>query len=269
MAKTFINLVLASKGGVGKTKVATYLTEYLEVILNKKMIIVDTDASNVKLKSISALEIDKFNLVGVDGLVSSEKISTIAREYGKRDIVIDTGANSYQAWLSYFKMSYGADELTAFGGELLVHCVIANGMYDECIKCLEELCSLKDYLNAKIIVWLNNGYATNSQSQHLKTTEFYNISVYKKNRDLIENVVELPFCITNNRAFVNELENCDYTLSQIADTRPENISKLKMFGRECSIIEKKRAINYREEIFRAISVLKPLYLGEKQQAKEE
>lgn len=268
MAQTFINLVLASKGGVGKTKIATYLTEYLQIMLEKKMIIIDTDASNIKLKSIKALEIDKFNLIGNDGLVSSEKMSTIAREYGKRDIVIDTGANSYQAWISYFTKSYGADELTAFGSKLLIHCIVANGMYDECIKCLEELCSLQEYLSAQIVVWLNNGYATNSQSQHLKTSEFYNTDVYKKNRNFIAGVVEMPFCITNNRQFVNELENCNYTLSQIAEYPLNDISKLKMFGRECSILEKKRAINYRKEIFTAISVLDPIY-ADKKSKKEE
>ena len=49
--QNYVNIILSSKGGVGKTFVACYLYEFLTALKKQPTVLIDTDTANQYLKN--------------------------------------------------------------------------------------------------------------------------------------------------------------------------------------------------------------------------
>ena len=64
----YVHLVLGSKGGIGKTYITCYLTEYLKSV-NQMLTVVDTDTANTWLKETKYYNTVPFPLFDSDNLI--------------------------------------------------------------------------------------------------------------------------------------------------------------------------------------------------------
>lgn len=123
-----VNLVLAGKGGAGKTTVASMLATAFRQD-GRPVVCIDTDTINMSLAGIPSLGAETVKLINEDGEVDVETLNeTVSRAISeKADFVIDTGAESFLTLSEYF-VNGGVFEIISESGRYpIVHSVIAGG----------------------------------------------------------------------------------------------------------------------------------------------
>lgn len=243
-----LNLVINSKGGIGKTAIAKIISEYFRYE-GINHIVIDTDEANSWLQSSKYYKVIPQHLIGNEGLISPEKIpDIIAENSDAENILVDTGANTYQPWYLFIKDNIGREIIEAYGFKLIIHIPVVPGqMFQECMDCVEEVCAADPGLT--VAVWLNNGYK--SSSSPITYDDFkYSISYeLKKN---IKHIIELPTCDPIRRRVLDNINNGYYSMSEIADASPKELQKFTLGGRPASIGDKLLIKMYRDLIFQAI-----------------
>ena len=238
----YVHLVLGSKGGIGKTYITCYLTEYLKSV-NQMLTVVDTDTANTWLKETKYYNTVPFPLFDSDNLISFERMPEIFRTFQDRNIVIDTGANSYSAWYEFLSNG-GDEEIQVYGSKLIIHVPVTSGSsFNECIKCLEQLVE-KDF-NCRYAIWLNN--SVSPKSDPLTEDDFCAQQGY----DMMHRpvfITQLPRCNPLQRKLVNELHDRHYALSELANATDDELGSYTLFDRPAGKAEKLRAQYYLNQI---------------------
>lgn len=242
----YVHLVLGSKGGIGKTYITCYLAEYLKSV-NQLLTVIDTDTANTWLKETKYYNSVPVDLFDADRLISFEKIPEIFRMFPNRNLVIDTGANSFSAWYEF--LCYGGDEeIQIYGSKLIIHVPVTPGQsFNECIKCLEQL--VKKNFNCRYALWLNNSFAP--KSLPITVDDFCEQHVYKMIEYQPPFITELPICNPMHRKLVNEIHDDHYALSEIANAPEDKLGEYKLFNRPASIADKFQAQYYLKMILKA------------------
>jgi hypothetical protein len=187
-----IHVILQGKGGVGKSLIASLLTQYLlhkHSDPKKPLTLIDTDPINktfsryehLPVKSLDIIENDEINQRKFD-----EIIELIAHSTG--DTVIDNGASSFIALSTYIKDMGIPEVLKSFGHELIIHTVITGGqaLNDTLVGFAQMANHLSSH--AKFVVWLNP-YWGEVKSEG-KT--FEQMAVYKANKEAITALIQIP-----------------------------------------------------------------------------
>lgn len=117
--QNYINIVLGSKGGIGKTFITTYLAEYILVAKNQKLLIIDTDTNNQALRQYKSFKTQFVDFKDSEGTISASNVSVITETFSKQNLVIDTGANSYYSWLIFLRDFFGVQELELEGAKVI------------------------------------------------------------------------------------------------------------------------------------------------------
>lgn len=242
-SQNYVHLMLGSKGGIGKTFILCYLTDYLWSE-GRVLSVIDTDTANVWLQKAKHFKAITFNMYDSENLISFEKIPEIFDMFTDRDLVIDTGANSYSAWREYL-VNGGAEEIKYRGLKLMLHVpVVPGSAFTECVNCIEELVDLN--FDCKYSIWLNNSAIAKSQS--IKVEDFLAHPVFKKLEKYEPRITELPVCDPLHRRLVNEIHDNYYSLAEIANATPKELSKYTVFGRKLSIGDIVQAKYYQDKI---------------------
>lgn len=149
-----IHIVIAAKGGIGKTYVASLLAQYAATI-GTPMRVRDLDQSNAMLARIPSLKAESVNLLTdarfdatlFDGLV--REIVTVPGPY-----LLDVGASTFQDVWRY-TVKYRLVELLAMQNRrVVIHSVIVGG--PELPDTIESFTQMSDAVPGKqIVVWLN------------------------------------------------------------------------------------------------------------------
>jgi len=187
-----IHVILQGKGGVGKSLIASLLTQYLihkHSDPKKPLTLIDTDPINktfsrydhLPVKSLDIIENDEINQRKFD-----EIIELIAQSQG--DTVIDNGASSFIALSTYIKEMGIPEILQCLGHELVIHTVITGGqaLNDTLVGFAQMAHHLKG--NTKFIVWLNPYWGEVKSDG--KT--FEQMAVYKANKEAITALIQIP-----------------------------------------------------------------------------
>lgn len=126
--RSVVNVVLAGKGGAGKTTVASMLaTAFRQEGL--PTVCIDTDTINGSLRAIASLGAEPVRLINEDGEVDVVNLNaTVSRAIAEdANFVIDTGAESFLTLSEYF-VEGGVFEVIADAGKYpVVHSVVAGG----------------------------------------------------------------------------------------------------------------------------------------------
>ncbi len=69
MLKNF-HFVLQGKGGVGKTTISTFITQYIKDHLKKDYLAIDTDQVNASFASFKALNVEHLNIMENNQILS-------------------------------------------------------------------------------------------------------------------------------------------------------------------------------------------------------
>ncbi|MEQ1622977.1 MAG: conjugal transfer protein TraL [Methylococcales bacterium] len=187
-----IHIILQGKGGVGKSLVASLLTQYLihkHSDTNKPLTLIDTDPLNktfsrykrLPVQSLDILENDQINQRRFD-----EIIELIAQSKG--DTVIDNGASSFIALSTYIKEMEIAEVIKSLGHKLVIHTIITGGQAfnDTLVGFAQIVNHLKGY--AQFIIWLNPYWGEIMADGK----PFEQLTVYKANKEQITALIQLP-----------------------------------------------------------------------------
>ena len=187
-----IHIILQGKGGVGKSLIASLLTQYLNKkhqINQQPLTLIDTDPINktfsryekLPVRSLDILENEEINQRKFD-----EIIELIAQAKG--DAVIDNGASSFIALSTYIKEMGIPDIIKNLGHDLIIHTVITGGqaLNDTLVGFAQMAHHLSG--NTKFVVWLNPFWG----EVKADGKSFEQMNVYKANKDAITALIQIP-----------------------------------------------------------------------------
>ena len=149
-----INLVIAGKGGVGKSYVSALLAQYITEKGNKPVCI-DTDTNNGTFSSYKAFNAKRFSVIDDDFIIHQsfldDMLSYIVNQ--NEDTVIDVGASSFNAFCAWMKEFDLAEVMEAYGLKILVHLVMEGGANTE--NSLIDLNTVMSVVKAPVVIWEN------------------------------------------------------------------------------------------------------------------
>lgn len=223
MRKNF-HFILQGKGGVGKTTVSTFITQYLKDYLKQDYMAIDTDQVNASFAKFKALNVETINVMQ-DNIITDagwENLTYKLINTDKSNIIIDNGASSFVPLIAYAIENDMVDLLTSeensYAGNIFIHVVIAGGEgLSHTLAGLNMICEKFNQDKVQIVVWINN-FLGKVETQDKKITDY---PEYKNNESKILAVVRIPTykgdlfkkdlsdMLTNNKTF-EEMKNDIY-----------------------------------------------------------
>lgn len=194
MRKNF-HFILQGKGGVGKTTVSTFITQYLKDHLKQDYLAIDTDQVNASFAKFKALNVETINVMQ-DNIITDtgwENLTYKLINTDKSNIIIDNGASSFVPLLNYAYENNIFDVLTAdendYIGNVFIHIVIAGGEgLSHTLAGLNMICEKFNQDKVQIVVWINN-FLGKVETEERKITDY---TEYKNNESKILGVVRIP-----------------------------------------------------------------------------
>ena len=194
MRKNF-HFILQGKGGVGKTTVSTFITQYLKDYLKQDYMAIDTDQVNASFAKFKALNVETINVMQ-DNIITDagwENLTYKLINTDKSNIIIDNGASSFVPLIAYAIENDMVDLLTSeensYAGNIFIHVVIAGGEgLSHTLAGLNMICEMFNQDKVQIVVWINN-FLGKVETQDKKITDY---PEYKNNESKILAVVRIP-----------------------------------------------------------------------------
>lgn len=182
-----IHFVMQSKGGVGKSVVASMLSQYLLETLNEQEVhTIDLDPNNKTLSSYKALKTEQINIIKDDeNTIDQSKFDGFLQKFliGNKTYVVDTGSGEYLELNNYLSLMSITDLISQFDKTMCIHVPVVYGQAESDTKwCLAKLA--QTYPDAKIIIW-ENEFFTKATSD-IKKLDAFNVF------DNIIGVVSMP-----------------------------------------------------------------------------
>jgi hypothetical protein len=183
---TTVHLSLQGKGGVGKSLVASVLSQYF-VAKDRALHAVDADPVNQTLAEYRALGVERLNLLK-NGNVDQREFDTlmerILTETGT--FVVDTGASTFIPLWHYLLENKALDFLLGRGCQVFVHTVITGGQsLGDTLSGFDQLAETTS--QRSLVVWLNEYFG--EVKQH--GASFPEMAVYRAHREKIYGVVAI------------------------------------------------------------------------------
>ena len=187
MRKNF-HFILQGKGGVGKTTVSTFITQYLKDYLKQDYMAIDTDQVNASFAKFKALNVETINVMKDNIIIDAgwENLTYKLINTDKSNIIIDNGASSFVPLLTYAYENNIFDVLTAdenyYTGNAFIHIVIAGGEgLSHTLAGINMICEKFNQDKVQIVVWINN-FLGKVETQDKKITDY---PEYKNNESKI------------------------------------------------------------------------------------
>ncbi len=216
---TTVHLSLQGKGGVGKSLVASLLSQYF-IAKDRTVHAVDADPVNQTLAEYQALGVERLNLLK-DGNVDQREFDTlmerILTETGT--FVVDTGASTFIPLWHYLLENKALDFLQGRGRQVFVHTVITGGQaLGDTLSGFDQLAETT--VSRNLVVWLNEYFG--EVKQH--GASFPDMAVYKTHREKIHGVIaivrrnadtfgrDVEEMISRKLTFDEAVNNTDFTI---------------------------------------------------------
>ena len=191
-----IHLMLAIKGGCGKSTLCGFLVQYLQ---SKDRVVkcFDTDVSVGTFSSIKAYKTERINIFNhlrqVDPILFDALIEKLAMAKENDEIIIDTGGDSHNELCAYITENAIFDLLNDAGHHVFVHTVIVGGdIYEITAKGFENLvANFAEFAGVQFVVWLN---PFNGKKIAKGGVEFQNSDLFQAAQETgkIYAVIDLP-----------------------------------------------------------------------------
>ena len=185
----YAHLILQAKGGSGKSTSAFFLISYL-LSLGKKVIAIDLDPANNTLAGFKEFGVKVINIMSgdnIDARVFDEFMEIIISADPDTHIVVDNGASSFIAMMSYLKETEAIQFLKDNGHDVFIHTVITGGNATlDTVSGLDSLC--RYFGDTKICIWLNYYFG----EIVYKKKPFEDFEIYKNNIDKFHAVIHIP-----------------------------------------------------------------------------
>lgn len=223
-----VHMVLGSKGGIGKTLIASSLAQYINTLRPERpAICFDADPSNAALTSVKALNATFLEGVFVRGEVMKEGfdpfIDHICQKTAAPDdfYVLDTGSNVYAPMVAFLKDTKIFELLAENGHHTALHIPISGGdEYETTLKCFDDLCGEFAASPVKIVPWINEYHGT---AKSPSGVPFEKSDVAQKHAKTIATIIAIPTWPPEIRRVVSELFKSKETFAQGAEKHENQI----------------------------------------------
>ncbi|WP_226669056.1 TraK family protein [Microbulbifer aggregans] len=190
--KKTVHFTMQGKGGVGKSVVSAFITQYL-LGKGSDVLPIDTDPVNATLAGYKAFQTYRVDLLdddsneinprNFDGMM--EKIFESEAEH----IVIDNGASSFVPLVNYLSTNDVISLLQDSGIEVVLHTIVTAGQAQrDTLTGLDMLAKKFHDQDAKFIVWINEFWGEIEENG--KT--FTEMKVFERNKAAINAVITVP-----------------------------------------------------------------------------
>lgn len=185
---TQVHIVLQPKGGVGKSVVASMISQYLKN-QGSPFVAIDTDPNNATLSGYKALNVQRLEVMKNGSIIERSFDTLMDQILSEKDnsFVIDNGSSNFSPFLSYMRKNKVVDVINSKGKQVYIHTVVKGGQ--EVKITLAGFDVLAEYIppQAKLIVWLNE-FISEVKGDGKR---FHEMKVYKKNKDRVSGIVRL------------------------------------------------------------------------------
>ena len=174
-----IHFVLQSKGGAGKSVVATLLAQYLNIETNGNLSIIDTDPNNKTLGAFKELNAEMVNVIGENKVVDQSKFDSFINDFASasKTMLVDTGSCDFLTINTYLLENDLPMLLSDIGKKMVIHCPVNFGQSkSDTIKCLIALAS--NFSEVPIIVWQNEFWGT-------ADSDLETLPILKKHKNIV------------------------------------------------------------------------------------
>jgi hypothetical protein len=181
-----INMILQGKGGVGKTLVASLLTQWL-IGKGREVYCADTDPVNDTFSRYTAFPVETIDIMDSSNNIDTRQFDGLIEKLLQidTDAVIDNGASTFVPLSAYMAESETIPLLEEAGKEVILHTVLTGGQgLRDTLVGLDALLVTQP---AKVVVWENEYFGVITKNG--KT--FLESDLYNKNKDRILGVVKL------------------------------------------------------------------------------
>ena len=157
-----INVILQGKGGVGKSFIASLMSQYL-IDRDQLLACFDTDPVNATLAAYKNLQATKVNIMDED-IINSRLFDVLIEKVVELPenacAVIDCGASTFIPLSAYMSENDISGFLQETGHKLVLHTIIAGGQAEtDTIQGLNSL--LNAFPGTPVTVWVNPFFGTN------------------------------------------------------------------------------------------------------------
>ena len=247
MKKWKVHLVLQAKGGIGKSYVSSLLAQLLQRIFDNPKFI-DLDQENPTFSQYGALGASRLSVMddnhSIDPMMFDKLMEMIITHEG--DVVVDTGANTFSAFLAYAIQNLSFDMIKENGKELIIHTIIGGGdvMYDTA----NGFADIANYVDGGIVLWLNEHFGALESNTGVKIE---NAKVYKENAHKLIGTVTLKKRSIDFDKTINKMTSLRLTFDEVEKSdkfdfaehnRLLKIVRNDVFGQLNSIIESLDAV---------------------------
>ncbi len=150
------HFVMTTKGGVGKSLVASLLTQWLQAS-GKEVQAFDNDPATATLFAYKGLPVQRVQLVTNEDEIdqAAYDLMVTAMLNGSSDFVIDNGASNYFPLINYMRENELFEVLRANGIRPIVHTpVMGGGSLQISVQGVDEVLRSLDQAT-EMVVWLN------------------------------------------------------------------------------------------------------------------
>jgi hypothetical protein len=218
--KSTVHVVLQAKGGVGKSYVASIVTQYYST--RQWMVrCFDTDPGNATLAQYKALGAEHVGDLIRDGIINQKRFDPLIEKLlnGDGAAVVDTGASTFLPFWSYVLENDILSLLEHRGRYPYLHCVVAGGQaMADTLNGLDRLAQTTG--EKAIIVWLNEFFGEVCEDgqpfeqfrlvQNLAPKLVGSVLIRKRNPDTFEDDVQQM--LRARLTFEEAVESEDFSL---------------------------------------------------------
>src|SRR5580693_8793894 len=183
---TSVHISLQGKGGVGKSFIASILTQYF-ISKGQNVNAIDADPVNQTLAEYSGLSVNRLNLLK-EGSVDQREFDLLMERFltERGTFVVDTGASTFIPLWHYILENDALDYLRERGKRVFVHSVITGGQsLNDTLDGFEQLAETTREKN--IVVWLNEYFGAVLPAGK----PFHEMTVCKKHADKVHGSVAI------------------------------------------------------------------------------
>ena len=229
-----IHFILQGKGGIGKSFIASLLSQFFATSKRGELVNFDLDQENATFSQYKEIKASHINVMGESRVVDPKKFDALMETLltaNNKIFVIDTGANTFSNLLAYIVENGVMDMLTSAGQKAYIHAIVGGG--DTLLDTANGFNSMASSTNTPIILWLNEHFG------ELKSTDgkaFIETKVFKTHEDALRGVILLR--ARNAQTYGDDIKKMNtkrLTLDQVQGSTDFSImekSRIKTIGKD-------------------------------------
>jgi hypothetical protein len=179
------HFVLQGKGGIGKTFVSSLLAQWIEETAPGTLEGYDADQENATFAAYKGLNVKEVDVMKADRTIDRKMFDSMLLKIfdSRKNVVVDTGANTFSPLMSYLMENNFLDMLVDSGKKVYIHTIIGGG--DNLRDTTAGFVSLARQTSCPMVVWLNENAAWGD------TGNFIESDTFAKNADHVRGVILL------------------------------------------------------------------------------